>query len=70
VTEAEAIAWLEKKGWHVTDLRVEALVAKLDLTSLDCTAWSDEGPCASCICEAMAKQDMAVRVRAPRESLN
>jgi hypothetical protein len=70
VTEAEAIAWLEKKGWHVTDLRVEALAKKLDLTALDCTAWSDEGPCASCICEAMTKQGTPVEVRAPRESLN
>lgn len=66
----EAIEWLEKKSWHVTDLRVEALEAGVDLTTLQCTAWSDGGPCGTCICNAMEERGTPVEVRPPREELN
>jgi len=55
MNETQAIEWLRQKGWHVTDLRVEALVAGIDLEHEcgACTAWSDGGPCATCIINAI-----------------
>lgn len=72
MTEREAIDWLKKKGWHVTDLRVEALEAGVNLErdAGGCTSWSDGGPCATCICAAMEKRGTPVQVRPPREELN
>ena len=72
MTEEQAMGWLRKKGWHITDLRVEALVAGLDLERDcgRCTSWSDGGPCATCICHAMEKRGTPVEVRPPRGEMN
>lgn len=46
---AFARAWLKKRSWHETDLRIEAIMAGVDLTALGCETWSDGGPCQTCI---------------------
>jgi hypothetical protein len=46
---AYARAWLKKRSWHVTDLRVKAIMTGVDLTALGCDTWSDGGPCQTCV---------------------
>ena len=67
----EAIEWLRKKGWHVTDMRVEALALGIDLEHGcgGCTAWSDGGPCATCVINAIDEK-VPDAERAAREALN
>lgn len=62
MSEHEAVEWLRKKGWHVTDLRIEALVAGVDLENGcgGCKSWSDGGPCATCIHHATTRKKAAV----------
>jgi hypothetical protein len=50
-----AVEWLVKKGWHVTELRVRALMAGVDFEreTGGCSSWSDGGPCQTCIGAAL-----------------
>lgn len=57
----EAIGWLVAKNWHVTDLRIEALEAGVDLERDcgGCASWSDGGPCTTCIAHAIENRPTA-----------
>ena len=58
MSEAEAVAWLTKRKWHVTDLRLKALTRGIDLERDvgGCSSWSDGGPCGTCIVHAIEGQ--------------
>ena len=57
MTKDEAQLWLSEKKLHETDLRVDALVLGIDLRTIDCHVWSDNGPCSTCVVAAMRMKE-------------
>lgn len=56
MTRDDAVAWLLARAWTVTEIRVNALVEDIDLERVPCKAWSDDGPCRTCILDAVERK--------------